>query len=83
MDKELTATKEKEIEKPITLVREDLINNIIKLIEDSGLSVFLVEPILKDLLNDVHSAMRAQTESDRVRYERAIASAKDKVTSKH
>ena len=45
----------KNINKTILLRREEFTNNIIRLINDSELPVFIVEYILNDILTEVHS----------------------------
>lgn len=55
--------------KPITLVREDFINNIIELCNNSGLPFFAIEDVLKNLLQEIHSASLQQLEEDKKRYE--------------
>lgn len=63
---------EKTIEKPILLRRQEFTNNIIQMINDSQLPVFIVEYILKDILTEVHSATQQQFESEKVTYEKQI-----------
>lgn len=62
----------KNINKPILLRREEFTNNIIRLINDSELPVFIVEYILKDILTEVHSVTQQQFESEKVTYEKQI-----------
>lgn len=66
---------EKEIIKPITLVREELIKNLIELINSQQLPMFIIESILKDLLDEVHSLNVKQTEEDRRKYQEALQKA--------
>lgn len=63
---------EKTIEKPILLRRQEFTNNIIQMINDSQLPVFIVEYILKDILTEVHSATQQQFESEKVTYKKQI-----------
>ncbi len=62
----------KNINKPILLRREEFTNNIIRLINDSELPVFIVEYILKDILTEVHSVTQQQFESEKATYEKQI-----------
>ena len=56
------------LEKPITLVREDFINSIVDLCNDSGLPFFMIEDIMKDLIQKIHIAAQQQLEEDKKRY---------------
>ena len=55
-------------EKPITLMREDFINNIVDTCNNSGLPFFMIEDIMKDLIQKIHLAAQQQLEEDRKRY---------------
>ena len=54
--------------KPATLLREDLIQNLTDVCNNSGLPFFVVESILKDFIQDVHAASQKQLEMDRLNY---------------
>ena len=58
----------KTLEKPITLVREDFINNVVDLCNNSGLPFFMIEDIMKDLVQKIHFAAQQQLEEDRKKY---------------
>lgn len=59
--------------KPITLVRDDFIKNIVELCNNSGLPFFVIEDVLKNLIQEIHSASIQQVEEDKKRYEDKIA----------
>ena len=61
------------IEKPLILKKEDLQNNLTGLINNSGLPLFVVEYILKDLLQEVHLLNEQWTNSEKLRYQAALA----------
>lgn len=61
-----------EIQKPITVARADFISNLTGLINDSGLPPFVIEPIMKDMLNDVRVVAQKQLEADTKRYQEAL-----------
>lgn len=48
------------VDKPITMLRAELIENICSEINASKLPMFIVEYILKDILSEVSQASRAQ-----------------------
>lgn len=60
------------INKPMSIVREELISGIIGVINNSGLPLYFVEPILKELLNEVSEAAQKQINSEKIQYENAI-----------
>lgn len=60
------------ITKPITLVREEFITNMVDLCNNSGLPFFIVEDVLKSLLQEIHIAARQQLEADTKAYSQQI-----------
>ena len=66
-----------QITKPITVVRQEFIEKMVEEINTCGLPLFVVEPILKDLLNEVSAAVKRQYETEKAQYEQALASQKD------
>jgi hypothetical protein len=54
--------------KPITLVREDFINSMAMLINKSELPMFIIEDVLRQLLNGVSTLAVKQLERDRQTY---------------
>lgn len=65
----------KEINKPITLIRAELISNLTNSINNSSLPAFVIEPILKDLYNEVRALTQQQLEEDRKNYLTALEEA--------
>jgi hypothetical protein len=63
-----------QITKPITVVRQEFIEKIVDEINTCGLPLFVVEPILKDLLNEISTAVKKQYEMEKAQYEQALAS---------
>lgn len=54
--------------KPATLLKEDFVQGLVNLCNNSGLPFFIVESIIKDFLHEIHVASQKQLESDRVNY---------------
>ena len=54
--------------KPITLVREEFMNNLGILITQSGLPLFIVEDAMRQILNGVSELARKQLEQDKQIY---------------
>ena len=62
------------MDKPITVVRQEFIEKMVSEINTCGLPLFVVEPILKDLLNEVSTAVKRQYETEKAQYEQTLAS---------
>lgn len=58
--------------KPLTLLREDFINGVAVMINQSGLPLFVVEECLRQLTNGVSELARQQLEQDRQAYQQAM-----------
>lgn len=56
------------LNKPITVVRAEFISNLTKLINESKLPLFVVEPILKDVYLEVRDTSQKQYEHDLMSY---------------
>ena len=61
------------MDKPQTLVYEELKSGIVEQINKSGLPFFVVEYILKDFLAEVHEASKQQCEYDKQQYENYLS----------
>ena len=66
------------INKPITLVRDEFIDKMVDLCNNSGLPFFIIEDVLKHLLQETHSASLQQLEEDKKRYNAQIAAQQSK-----
>lgn len=72
----------KNIGKPITLVKDEFVNNLVDLCNNSGLPFFIIESTLKDFVQEVHIASQKQLEADKVQYEIALKESKAQSASK-
>ncbi len=63
-----------QITKPITVVRQEFIENIVNEINTCGLPLWAIEPILEDLLRSVKAESQRQYETEKAQYEQALAS---------
>ena len=61
-----------EYNKPLTLLREDFISNVAKLINESSLPLFVVEDTMRQLTNGVSELARQQLDQDRQAYAQAM-----------
>ena len=60
------------MEKPINLKLQDFKNNAVSLVNTSGLPLFAIEPILKDLLSAVQVKMEQEYLRDKAIYEQSL-----------
>lgn len=74
--------KENEIVKPITVIREEIINEIVSVLDKSKIPFFMLEDILKLILSEVSKAAVQQLESDKKRYNTELEKSKQKEESK-
>ena len=61
-----------EYNKPLTLIREDFMSSVVRLINESGLPLFIVEDSLRQLINGVSELARQQLETDRQAYQQSM-----------
>ena len=66
----------KEIMKPVTLVVEDLQNDIIDRISKTPLPYFMIESVLEKILIAVQQKAAQQLEADRAQYDDAMKQVK-------
>ena len=64
--------------KPANLIMEETKENIVKIINESGLPPFLVEPIIKDLYNQVSILKQQELEQSKKQYEDSLKQEKEK-----
>ena len=57
-----------EILKPMSVARAEFISSLTALINTCMLPPFVIEAVLKDMYNDVHSMSKQQLEIDTMRY---------------
>ena len=58
--------------KPANLLVEETKENIVKIINESGLPPFLVEPIIKDLYNQINILKQQELEQSKKQYEDSL-----------
>ena len=64
--------------KPITMVYEEFKQQLADLINNSGLPVFVIEPILQSYLSEVRTLVKRQYEYDKAQYEEALLALENK-----
>lgn len=60
------------IAKPLSLLKNEYICGIVELTNNSGLPLFVVEYLLKDLLGEVHRAANKQEEDELSSYNNMV-----------
>lgn len=66
---------ENEILKPMSVARAEFISSLTDLINTCMLPPFVIEPVLKDMYNEVHSMSKQQLELDTKRYNEQLSQA--------
>ena len=61
------------INKPITMLADDFKNEMVNLINKTALPYFIVESIMKDLIQEVEFVSKKQLEFDKTRYNEAVS----------
>ena len=60
---------DKNIVKPITLIRQEFVDTLVEEINNCQLPMFVIEPILQDLLDQVKVMAQKQYGADKIQYE--------------
>jgi hypothetical protein len=60
---------DKNIVKPVTLIRQEFVDTLVEEINNCPLPMFVIEPILQDLLDQVKVMVQKQYEADKAQYE--------------
>lgn len=62
--------KSKNVDKPLIIAKEELCQKITQAMNESGISLFIIEYILKDILNDIHNINQQILENEKMNYEK-------------
>lgn len=62
-----------QIMKPMSVARAEFIDSLTGLINNSMLPPFVIEPILKDMYNDIHMVSQRQYEIEMKRYKEELS----------
>lgn len=68
--------------KPANLIIEETKENLVKVINESGLPPFLLEPVLKDLYNQISILKQQELEKSKQEYENSLNQEKEKKGAK-
>jgi hypothetical protein len=64
--------------KPLTVAREEFANALVELCNNAQLPFFVIESILKDVLQEVHAASVKQYEAEKAEYEKEAGAEEEK-----
>ena len=67
------------IEKPITVVRQEFVDALVEIINNCGLPLFVIEPILRDVYLEVKSLSNKQCELEKMEYEKKVQECKNDI----
>lgn len=62
--------------KPLTLLREEFIENLVNLCNDSGLPFFAIEDVLKSMIQQTQVAAQQQLAADKENYQKRLEAEK-------
>lgn len=68
--------------KPADLIVEETKESIVKIVNKSGLPPFLLEPILKEIYNQVNILKQQELEQSKKQYENSLKNEKEKKGAK-
>lgn len=63
--------------KPVSVARQEFIDQLIDNINNCQLPMFVIEPILQDMLNTVRAAAQKQYEAEKAQYEAQLKNQKE------
>lgn len=66
---------ERNLEKPITVIRQEFVEGLVSYINNSGLPLFMLETILKDIYMEIRDMSQKQYEFEKKQYENALKKA--------
>lgn len=61
-----------QINKPASLIRDELVHKVVTAINESNLSYFVLEYIFKDLLNEIHNGAVKQAQAEQAAYMESV-----------
>lgn len=69
------------MEKPVSMRIEEFKNNVVQEINRSKLPAWCLEPVIKDVLTEIHTIGEQQKAQDRAQYEKALEKENDDLQS--
>lgn len=69
---------EEVVQKPMTMLRDEFLQDILSVCNNSSLPYFVIEYLLKDIIADVHTASIRQQQVNKESYEKRMLSQRQK-----
>ena len=66
------------MQKPITLIRREFSEKIVSEINKSELPLIIIEPVIKNLLDEIRKGIKNEEEADRIEYDKYLAEQAEK-----
>lgn len=66
------------MQKPITIERQEFAEALVDVVNKSELPLIIIEPIIKNLLDEIRNGIKKQTEIDQAEYAKYLAEQKEK-----
>lgn len=60
------------INKPLSVIKDEFVENLINLINGNGIPLFVTEYILKDILTEISTAVKEQAKMEKAQYEQML-----------
>ena len=64
--------EKKNVEKPVMVMRREFINNLASLINQSGLALLIIEPIMRDALNEINTRLNNEEKLEFEAYKNSL-----------
>lgn len=66
--------------KPMSVARQEFVEQLVNDVNNCGLPLLIVEPILQDMLNEVRATMKQQYEFEKAQYEQQLQKQNESAT---
>lgn len=66
------------VTKPTLVARQEFIDNMLRVINESGVPLFIIHPILESLTRDIDNVVKQQYEQEKNQYEAALVEKTDR-----
>lgn len=71
------------VNKPMSVAKDEFVENLVNLINGNGLPLFVTESILKDLLAEVSVTVKEQAKIEREKYEQMLKQQAEQMAKKN
>lgn len=71
------------MQKPITVAKQEFTEILVDMINESKLPLIIIEPIIKNLLEELQEGIKLQTDADRAAYIKYLEEQEKKQSEEH